>query len=74
VVLAVPVGFFDVIILRNAQMEAPSDPAVSQNLSTACGRHAGTETMHARTAADFGLVRSFRHSEIPILLKNDCES
>jgi hypothetical protein len=57
---AVPIRLFNVTLL-DGQAGAPLGAPRGQNLPAAAGGHALTEPVHAGAAANFRLIRSFRH-------------
>jgi hypothetical protein len=51
-----------VLVGSYCQLLATAQAAALQDCATIGCRHAFAESMHAHTAADFRLVRTFRHS------------
>ena len=62
---AVPINSFDVIIHAHAEALAPLRAPIFYNAPSTFAFHPRAKTVHAKTAAYFGLVCSLRH---PIVL------
>jgi hypothetical protein len=50
------------LVGSHSQLLATAQAAAFQNCAPISCRHAAAESMYAHTAADFGLIRTFRHS------------
>ncbi len=53
----------------NCEPTPPLAPAFLQHPTTRCGAHPGTKSMNAAPASFFGLVGSFRHTEIASIVR-----
>jgi hypothetical protein len=56
-----PPHFLDMLVGFCRQAIATSQAAALKHIAPVCGCHAFAEAMYAHAAADFGLIRSFRH-------------
>jgi hypothetical protein len=64
-----PADLLNVLVGSHSQLFATAQSAALQDGAPVGCRHALAESVHAHTAADFRLVRTFRHSSF-LTLKN----
>jgi hypothetical protein len=56
-----PPHLLDMLVGLRSQAIATTQATALEHIASVCGSHALAKAMHTHAAADFGLIRSFRH-------------